>query len=220
MTGRRCAAGIAAVVFDFDGTLVLSNSIKRDTFFDVVADIPGGAERMAALLAAPDAGDRDRIFARFCGQEAPAAALVDRYSTLCEQRILAAPARPGAAELLAWLQRCGKPCFICSATPEQPLRRIVSRRYPESPFDAVFGAPRSKQEGLRLVLERLGLAAPALLHVGDGADDARAAQTVGCAFAAVAGQGLLAESVTGAAEADLRAVLGWLAGTDRTGPAA
>lgn len=219
MTLRLQPCPIAAVVFDFDGTLVLSNGIKRQTFFEVVSAIPGGAERMAAVLAAPDPGDRHRIFQRFCEGSAPDSALeamdlVHRYGSLCEQRILAAPSRAGADALLAVLRGRSIPCFICSATPEEPLRRIVSRRYSEGTFAAVLGAPRSKEDGLSLVLGQQRLPPSALLHVGDGGDDARAAAAVGCCFAAVAGQGLAAGSEGAAAVEDLREVLAWFSFCD------
>jgi phosphoglycolate phosphatase len=216
VSGPSSDARIAAVVFDFDGTLVLSNAIKRDTFFEVAAAFPDGPERMAAVLAAPDAGDRHRIFERFAAglAGAPAAtaqALVERYSSLCERRILAAPSRSGADALLAWLHHRRLPHFICSATPEAPLQRIVARRYGATAFAGVMGAPRSKEDGLMLVLERLRLRPESLLHVGDGADDARAAAAVGCAFAAVVGQGLSGGSLPAGAAEDLGAVQGWLA---------
>ena len=41
------------ISFDFDGTLVQSNEIKQQTFFDVVLNIPSGIGVMESILSQP-----------------------------------------------------------------------------------------------------------------------------------------------------------------------
>lgn len=184
---------IRAVVFDFDGTLVLSNGIKRDGFFAIAADFPGGSEFIAGILANLP-GDRYAIFSAFAERySADGLALVSRYSDWCEDRIVHCPERTGAAALLNTLKRSHASVYVISATPPVPLRAIVKRRYPPDTFDGVFGGHGGKVRNLRAVLSGARLEAQEILVVGDGIDDYRAALTVGCAFAGVAG-GTLAEA--------------------------
>ena len=54
---------IACVVFDFDGTLVLSNAIKRDAFYMIADRYAGGRACMDELLTSRT-GDRAAILQR------------------------------------------------------------------------------------------------------------------------------------------------------------
>lgn len=181
---------IHCVVFDFDGTLVDSNAVKRSAFFEVtrahdlegeiVADVLRErldryqtmariAERLAAQgqLLAPDQGD---LWA-------------EAYGRICEDEVTGRPEIPGASALLGALQRRGLPLYVASATPSEPLRKLVQRRGMEHHFRAVYGRPASKREILTRIASECGLAPTALLMVGDGEDDRIAARDFGCSFA-------------------------------------
>ena len=49
-------------VFDFDGTLVDSNKLKRDAFFDLALKLPNGLEAMQTIYE-NSVGDRWEIWA-------------------------------------------------------------------------------------------------------------------------------------------------------------
>jgi phosphoglycolate phosphatase len=187
---------IRAVVFDFDGTLVLSNEIKRDGFFFVADRFRGGTQTMAAILADPP-GDRFAICSAFAVVHgADAADLAECYSSWCEERIIVCPERPGAASMLARLQQCALGLYVNSATPEIFLRRVVSRRYPPGTFRDILGGHGAKVANLSLILAHEDIDPQEMLMVGDGIDDRDASIEIGCAFAGVAG-GTLAAAVPG-----------------------
>jgi phosphoglycolate phosphatase-like HAD superfamily hydrolase len=183
---------IETVVFDFDGTLVDSNSIKRQGFFAVVADHAGGAALMQRALDEV-VGDRRAIFDAYVvlqgaahpPQRHDAGALVDDYSARVDAAVAAAAEMPGATALLNGLRRHGKHLYLSSATPLASLQRIVERRGWSHLFDAIFGFPDSKQSSLLQI--RAATAAPSstLAVVGDGADDRDSATALGCSFFAV-----------------------------------
>jgi len=183
---------IRCVVFDFDGTLVLSNDIKREGFFASVSECPGGAERMARILARPP-GDRYAIFRRFAEEAGgDANELAARYGHWCEERILVSPERFGASVALAQLRRAGISVHVNSATPTAPLRSLVLRRYGEASFDGVHGGHGNKRENLEAILRTEQLLPSSLAMVGDGIDDRDAALAVGCQFVGVGGGTLAA----------------------------
>lgn len=179
---------ISTVVFDFDGTLVDSNSIKRRGFFDVVADEPASTARMQAVLATVQ-GDRHTIFESYVasrsasGFKGPDAdALVLRYSDYVDARVSEAPEMPGASEMLRGLHQAGFRAFISSATPQANLASIVERRRWRDWCDGLYGHPNRKSDTLRVICAQLGIDACSIAVVGDGMDDLESAMSMGCSF--------------------------------------
>jgi phosphoglycolate phosphatase-like HAD superfamily hydrolase len=196
-----CWDRIRCIAFDFDGTLVESNAIKRRAFFEVFDAFPaGGSDKQAdaetdreavverVLAENPDADRsgivrevRAALVARGARSLPQPISLVDAYTRLCEVRVVACPAVPGALEALEHLCQI-YPLYLDSSTPEAALKRIVERRGWSPFFRAVLGRPADKVENLRTVAEREKLAPREILLVGDGPPDAAAAQEFECAF--------------------------------------
>ncbi len=180
---------IRCVVFDFDGTLVDSNHIKRDSFFAVVDAIPDGRDIMERVLSAPDRGDRYAVFEQFSRMAGLASGLhenlAQQYSDRCRALITACPDMPGAESAMEALHAQQCRLFINSATPESELRPIVQTRKIGQLLAGIFGGPATKVENLLRVQNLLGIPPLELVVVGDGADDYAAADQIGCHFVPV-----------------------------------
>jgi phosphoglycolate phosphatase len=184
---------IRAVVFDFDGTLVASNAIKRRCFEDVVAHLPGGREALAA--ARSRGGDRYAIFGRVAralssavAEEDPdvfARKLAADYTRRCLEGIAAAPERRGARRALDMLRRRGVKIWVNSATPQRDLPALLKARGLWPLLEGALGGPRSKAQNLRTILAAEGVGPREAVMVGDGHDDEAAARQVGTWFIAV-----------------------------------
>lgn len=175
---------IRCIAFDFDGTLVHSNAIKHDAFLEIAAHYPGGEALMRRIMADPP-GDRRAVMALFAariGGGIDVDALVADYGRRCEERILRCPARQGVDTALAALRRTGLRLHINSATPTEPLRAVIHRRYGTGFFDGVYGGHGAKVANLRAIMDAEGIGPAALAMVGDGIDDRDAAREAGCAF--------------------------------------
>lgn len=195
MAGQPSAV-CRCVVFDYDGTLADSNRIKREAWFGVFARLGCDRAETAALLGEHPTADRYELIGvmldALAGQaRLPAgdrgelaADLARSYNDLCEDGQATCPEMPGAGDLLRTLA-LRMPLYVNSATPQEPLRRIVARRGWEGLFRGVFGRPHDKADILRYILAREGLAAVEVVMVGDGPADWQAAQAVGCPFFAV-----------------------------------
>lgn len=99
---------------------------------------------------------------------------------------------PGAVELLKALKRAGVPTAVVSTKPGDTIREIFAHQGHLNLLDLVIGGDevfRAKPdpEGLRLALDRLGVAAERALFCGDTVIDAATAQAGGCDFCAVLG---------------------------------
>lgn len=181
-----------SVVFDFDGTLVQSNDIKRAGFFAVIPQDEASQTAMAAILREPP-GDRSEIFRHFaakCGGDP--ALWVRAYSVWCEDRIVSCPGRPGADQAVAELSRSGVRMHINSATPQVFLSEVVKRRYPHGLFAQVLGGHGAKVANLKHIMAADGVAPQNLVMVGDGTDDHAAALAIGAHFIGVGGGTLAA----------------------------
>jgi phosphoglycolate phosphatase len=182
---------IRCVVFDFDGTLVLSNEIKREGFFTVARRFADGESNIERILRQVD-GDRVAILTAFAELEGVANAneLIDCYTRWCEDRIVACPERSGASEALDQMRRAGLQIHLSSATPVDSLTAIVQRRYPPDTFDGIHGGHAQKPAVLRSLVSQHVRQPTEMLCVGDGIDDCDAAAAVGCRFVGVSGGSL------------------------------
>lgn len=184
---------IRCVVFDLDGTLVLSNDIKREGFFAAVSTITDGAAHIKVLLANPPC-DRYTIFRRFTDESGGNTDdLVQRYTDWCEEKIVACPERQGAKAIMSALRQSGISIYLNSATPIEPLRTIVLRRFGSDYFDGIYGGYGCKAKNLKAILDRQGMHPNEIAMVGDGIDDRDAAKTIGCHFFGVTDGTLAAE---------------------------
>jgi len=175
----------ACVVFDFDGTLVDSNALKRACFFDVARTHRNGEATMADVLASVT-GDRFAIWTAFASAmglpDEAGDRLARNYSDAVDAAVAGAAEMPGATDLLATLSASPVAVFLSSATPEANLAAIVERRGWRRHFDGVYGRPASKAETLRRHVLPLAGAPHRVAIVGDGADDRANAAETRCRF--------------------------------------
>jgi phosphoglycolate phosphatase len=189
---------IRCVGFDFDGTLVDSNAIKRNSFFDGFSDLDPNGETVAHVLDVVCPGDRYDIVREIAarlrdGGVIPADSDIETfarrraaaYTQRCEEAVAKCPEIPGATATLEWLAARGLPLYVNSATPAEPLRRVIELRSMARHFRLSLGGPASKGENLATICSDAGVSPQELLFVGDGEDDRSAALTFGCPFAAV-----------------------------------
>ena len=203
---------IRAVVFDFDGTLVLSNAIKEDSFYAVAGAFPGGRERMQMVVAMKP-GDRSAVWTRFTSEMGLVERtndLIAQYTALCETRIKACPERSGASASLQTLRAAGLRLYVNSSTPAEPLRSITAARFAAGTFDGVHGGHGRKLENLRYIAAAARLEPSHIAMVGDGIDDFDAARAFGCHFFGVRG-GSLDAAPSAHMIADLRELPGLIA---------
>ena len=186
---------IKALVFDFDGTLVESNEIKRQAFFDVVNKYGNFSDVIEKVFNEEADGDRRSIISRIISeirmvsrafdtfpQEQLASTLASEYTEICHKTISVCPYVEGAIELLEYLRQNGFLLFVNSATPESNLIDVIKARSLESFFKGVYGKPVSKTENLQRIIEENNLRPEEIVFVGDNASDLAAAEEIGCKF--------------------------------------
>jgi len=179
---------LAAIVLDFDGTVLESVDTKTRAFRTLFADRPELVDRIVALHLRH--GGRSRfekfgmIYDDILREPRPAdgfAALARRFEALVRDEVVACPFVPGADAFLDfWSSRL--PLVLVSGTPDEELKSIVGDRRLTAHFDEIHGSPPGKDEILRGLLARRRWSASDVLVVGDALSDWEAAQAVGAHF--------------------------------------
>lgn len=185
----------SVVVFDFDGTLVFSNQLKYDAYFDLFPRDEKHRLAIRGVLARQYEESRfviiEAILAATCATPPSAGSiretvnrLAGEYGRIVTDGAKTCPERPGAGALLKELAP-RLPVYLASTTPERPLREILGHRGWLGLFRAVYGYPTRKADALRMILAAEQADPSKALLVGDGESDRQAAAAAGCGFLAV-----------------------------------
>lgn len=194
-----------AVVFDFDGVIVDSVSIKGDAFCALYE--PYGAEAMRAVRDYHEAHggmpryDKLRHWQRTIAAGPDDAvtieALAARFAAEVEHRVSVAPYIGGALVALEAIHQARLPAAIASATPVDELRAIVDRRQLTRFFEVVRGYPDTKKDVIAAMIARHGTVPRDIVMIGDAASDFEAARANGCRFVGIVKPGAASPFPTG-----------------------
>lgn len=179
-------------MFDFDGTLVDSNEIKREAFFTVSNHLSSSKKIMFEILSMTDLGDRYDIFNRYSKRLKEEFKfiidedfLVDKYTEICEKNVSLAQSILGFDSLLNYLKKTDLKVIISSATPIITLKKIIINRKIDNFFDHIYGSPESKVEHIKKVIKAYNISPKEILYVGDSEVDMQASLISGSFFIGV-----------------------------------
>lgn len=183
-------------VFDFDGTLVDSNPIKRRAFEACFSEFQAQREEIMAYCRGYNDVTRSEKFRTVYEQmlKIPYTPEVERrlhrrFEEETTEAIVRAPEVPGATRFLEQV-RCKHRTALLSATPHSILLEILERRGWSKYFDLKRGAPVDKSVWLK-EQQATGLNADQIVFFGDSPEDALAARRTGCRFMGVGSASLL-----------------------------
>lgn len=181
---------IGTIIFDFDGVILESVSVKTDAFRQLFADYPDHVDAIVQFHR--DNGGMSRfdkfqhIYSNILKQELNAnevKSLSERFSRLVFDGVLSSPFVPGALEFLQTNARAYT-LFIVSATPEEELIKIVKQRKIGKYFEGVYGSPIQKERNIRKIIRDHAIAPASVVFIGDARNDWNAARLTGIRFIA------------------------------------
>ena len=172
---------LKAIIFDFDGVLVESVSIKSDAFRILFGKYPqylddfiryheyhGGVSRFVKIRY---------FFKQYLNQEISDPELANwcqKYSQLVVEKVVSARFVKGTKNLLDYCLD-NFDLFVVSGTPQDELREIVERRSMANYFLGVYGSPTNKQNLVENILQQNQFKPNHVLLIGDALTDYEAA---------------------------------------------
>ena len=174
---------LSAMVFDCDGVLIESNTIKTQAMGKTVDEFGQAAmDRLMAYHNEHGGVSRFKKFEWFYREvvkepfsDKMMTVLCNRFTQLCFDAVLNAPMVIGAKESLELLS--GRlPMFVASGAPEKELQDILLQRGLAPYFKSIHGTPPEKQYLLERIIYANKLDASEVLMVGDALTDLEAAQ--------------------------------------------
>lgn len=182
----------SSIIFDFDGVIVDSATIKADAFAEIYRDEdPGKIRQVVAYQLLHGGVSRRTKFRHFetelfgrAVDEAGLDALCRRYSEIVLDRVLECPFVEGAVEFLE--RYSGRlPLHVVSGTPHDELGLIIRERDLAKYFVGYIGAPTTKLDAFRSIVAEGGYAPDEVLAVGDSITEYQAAELIGLPFLAI-----------------------------------
>jgi HAD superfamily hydrolase (TIGR01549 family) len=178
-----------AIVFDFDGVLVESVDVKTQAFGALYAEygdrIVEQVKDYHLLHGGVSRFDKFRYYHEvLLGKtltKEEELRLGNLFSQYVEDAVVEAVYVPGAYEFLENTYQ-SIPLFVASGTPDQELKRIVSRRNMSHYFVSVHGSPAQKGDIIQGILSKYGFASDRVLMVGDAIADYEGAIAAGVKF--------------------------------------
>jgi HAD superfamily hydrolase (TIGR01549 family) len=179
---------ISAILLDFDGVLVESVDIKTEAFRTLFSFSPSHVDEIVHYHLNNAGISRFEKFRHIYENilhehltDEQSRHLSDRFSSLVIDAVAGAPYVGGAERFLS--EYCKKvPLYVISATPEQELKQIITRKGMEHFFRGIYGSPKRKAENLKILITTARLSKANTLYVGDAINDLNAARQAGVRF--------------------------------------
>ena len=178
-----------AFFFDFDGVLADSVEVKTRAFAKLFESYGPGIQDVVVGHHRRNGGmtRRDKfkhyynVFLQKPLDEVGLERLCGQFSSLVVDEVVAAPEIPGSKDFLEkWYSSVD--CFVVSATPDDEISVVVERRDLKCYFREVLGSSRSKEENVRVLMEKYGLVTSRCLFFGDAESDYKAAKVCNMDF--------------------------------------
>lgn len=181
---------IKVIVFDFDGVLAESVDIKTLAFAELFRPFGREIERRVIEHHKENGGmsryDKFRYYYKYFLKgpldETTFQKLCKEFSSIVLEKVVTSPWVMGTLEYLHDTQE--QSLYIVSATPEEEIREIVSRREMADSFKGVFGAPQTKFECLQKIMNFEKCTPNEMVFIGDALNDYKAAIEANCRFIA------------------------------------
>lgn len=171
---------VKVVIFDFDGTLVDSNKIKKDAFYEIFP-VQNRLIINKVLDRVPETYTRLEIIKTIhselentSGKKFSNIELyqkLNKYSEITNKKVSVCSEFNSALFILKYLKLKGVKVYLSSNTPIENLAHILKNRKWLRYFDDIYGKPDCKEDTVKKIIRINSVNSQEVLIVGDGKSD-------------------------------------------------
>lgn len=183
-----------AIIFDFDGTLVISNQVKIDTYFEVFQEYCIDNQLITKILKKHPELNRFETISKIIQESSKkldAWIIAEQYSREVQQRVRQANNLKYAESLLDYLVKNNIKVFLSSNTPFSFLQDLIKKRGWSHYFLSINGYPMNKADTAKNLVIKYHLKLNDCVVIGDGESDRESALLNGISFIKVESNSLL-----------------------------
>ena len=172
---------IETIFWDFDGVIKESVKVKSDAFENLFSPFGLNFSKKVRIHHENNTGlpryDKLPLYIEWSGQKV-SAELTDKYlnkfSNLVKKKVICSEWVPGVLSFLEsnWQK---KTFFLVTATPQSEIEQIISELNIQNYFQEVVGAPISKNDSIKSLLNKYSICPKNSLLIGDSVSDYNAA---------------------------------------------
>lgn len=174
---------IKAIIFDFDGVIAESVSVKTEAFAELYRPYGKEIEEKVVNHHLLNGGmSRFEKFKVYHGKflkksisEDEISELAGKFSKLVVKKVIEAPYVKGAKEFLQKFST-KYDFFISSGTPENEIKHIAKMRGIDQYFKGIFGSPEKKEKHVKIILDKNNYKINEVIFIGDAESDREAAK--------------------------------------------
>lgn len=181
---------IEAIFLDFDGVVVESLNIKSQAFYEIYMVYGEEIANKAKKYHIEHQGvsryikfqEIHQIYLKRKLQIEQLEELSKQFSVIVLTKIIQCPFVDGVLKFLEQKNANNIPIFLLSATPHEELIDIVKARKLQQYFKDIYGAPSTKVDSGKKIIEQFKLNPQKIVFVGDSRSDFMASNDLGTNF--------------------------------------
>jgi beta-phosphoglucomutase-like phosphatase (HAD superfamily) len=181
---------IKIAIFDFDGVICDSVSVKTNAFLELYNDFDQNKLEIVKRYHLDNGGisryEKIKYFEKFFFNrtisEEKLKSMANHFSNLVVQKVVESKFLPGVINFIKTCKKNNILTFVCTGTPQNEILDITKKQGISNLFDGIYGSPLTKQVIIKKIIKKYNILNSECVFFGDAMTDYNAANDTGILF--------------------------------------